>query len=395
MRRLLAIGGRGSLLQWGLALTAVVCLSCRSAGADVHPVSARLLSNSSAATPGQVLSLGVELSMEEGWHTYWQFSGDAGAPTQVEWGLPEGWNAGPLQWPLPKKYEEEGDLIVYGYAGRTLLVSQVQVPDSAVVGDTVSIMADVSWLVCRELCIPGDARLQISLPVGAGQIQHALLFDRTMETVPAALPPEIGLDYSLSDEGGTRRIFIRLGRGVSDSVRLVDFYPMDLEDAEFRSYARPSNRIELSVRSFTDRVIDEVRGVLIYAAAGDEKRRSGLVSINVKEASVVAYAPLLERDFNAEHSGVEHSTIAYVLMGLIGGLILNLMPCVLPVISLKVLSILNQAGEMPHRVRVLGFAFAGGIVASFAALAILVILLKGAGEQIGWGSSFSIRALWC
>ena len=121
------------------------------------------------------------------------------------------------------------------------------------------------------------------------------------------------------------------------------------------------------MHSFTDRVIDEVRGVLIYAAAGDEKRRSGLVSINVKEASVVAYAPLLERDFNARHSGVEHSTIAYVLMGLIGGLILNLMPCVLPVISLKVLSILNQAGEMPHRVRVLGFAFAGGIVASFAA----------------------------
>ena len=120
MRRLLAIGSRGSLLQWGLALTAVVCLSCRSAGADVHPVSARLLSNSSAATPGQVLSLGVELSMEEGWHTYWQFSGDAGAPTQIEWGLPQGWNAGPLQWPLPKKYEEEGDLIVYGYAGRTL-----------------------------------------------------------------------------------------------------------------------------------------------------------------------------------------------------------------------------------------------------------------------------------
>ena len=149
--------------------------------------------------------------MEEGWHTYWQFSGDAGAPTQVEWGLPEGWNAGPLQWPLPKKYEEEGDLIVYGYAGRTLLISQVQVPDSAVVGDTVSIMADVSWLVCRELCIPGDARLQISLPVGAGQIQHALLFDRTMETVPAALPPEIGLDYSLSDEGGTRHISYALG----------------------------------------------------------------------------------------------------------------------------------------------------------------------------------------
>ena len=69
--------------------------------------------------------------MEEGWHTYWQFSGDAGAPTQVEWGLPEGWNAGPLQWPLPKKYEEQGDLIVYGYADRTLLISRVQVPDSA------------------------------------------------------------------------------------------------------------------------------------------------------------------------------------------------------------------------------------------------------------------------
>ena len=81
------------------------------------------------------------------------------SPTQVDGGLPEGWNAGPPQWLPPQNIgEEEGDLIVYGYAGRTLLISQVQVPDSAVVGDTVSIMADVSWLVCRELCIPGDAR---------------------------------------------------------------------------------------------------------------------------------------------------------------------------------------------------------------------------------------------
>lgn len=376
------------MLRWGLALAAMICLSDQSTGADVHPVSARLLSNTSAASPGQLLSLGIELSMEQGWHTYWQFSGDAGAPTQVEWELPEGWEAGLLQWPLPKKYEEQGDLVVYGYADRVLLISRVQVPAAATFGDTVSIAADVSWLVCRELCIPGQARLQISLPVGTGETQHGSLFERMMQAVPTELSPEVGLDYSVSDEGGTRRVFISAVRGVSDSVRLVDFYPFDIEDAEFRSYRRAPDRIELSVRPFTDRAVEEVEGVLVYTTAGYEERRSGVVSLNLEEAAVVAHSSLLERKFNAEHSGTPYATAAYLLMGFIGGLILNLMPCVLPVISLKVLSIVKQAGEEPHRVRMLGFAFAGGIVASFVVLAVSVTLLKSAGEQIGWGFQF-------
>ena len=366
----------------------MICLSGQSTGANVHPVSARLLSNTSAANPSQVLSLGIELSMEQGWHTYWQFSGDAGAPTQVKWELPEGWEAGPLQWPLPKKYEEQGDLIVYGYANRVLLISRVQVPAAAAFGDTVSIAADVSWLVCRELCIPGQARLQISLPVGTGETQHGSLFERTMQAVPTELSPEVGLDYSVSDEGSTRRIFISVVRGASDFVRLVDFYPFNMEDAEFRSYRRVPYRIELSVRPFTDRAIEKVEGVLIYTTEGDEERRSGVVSLDLDEASVVAPSLLLERKFSAEHSGTPYTAVVYLLMGFIGGLILNLMPCVLPVISLKVLSIVNQAGEEPHRVRMLGFAFAGGIVASFVVLAVLVTLLKSAGEQIGWGFQF-------
>jgi len=326
--------------------------------------------------------------MEQGWHTYWQFSGDAGAPTQVKWELPEGWEAGPLQWPLPKKYEEQGDLIVYGYANRVLLISRVQVPAAAAFGDTVSIAADVSWLVCRELCIPGQARLQISLPVGTGETQHGSLFERTMQAVPTELSPEVGLDYSVSDEGSTRRIFISVVRGASDFVRLVDFYPFNMEDAEFRSYRRVPYRIELSVRPFTDRAIEKVEGVLIYTTEGDEERRSGVVTLDLDEASVVAPSLLLERKFSAEHSGTPYTAVVYLLMGFIGGLILNLMPCVLPVISLKVLSIVNQAGEEPHRVRMLGFAFAGGIVASFVVLAVLVTLLKSAGEQIGWGFQF-------
>ena len=366
----------------------MICISGQLSGADVHPVSARLLSNTSAASPGQVFSLGIELSMEEGWHTYWQFSGDAGAPTQVEWELPEGWEAGSLQWPLPNKYGEQGDLVVYGYADRVLLISRVQVPAAETFGDTVSVAADVSWLVCRELCIPGQARLQISLPVGTGKTQHGSLFERTMQSVPTELSPEFGLDYSVSDEGDKRRVFISLVRAASDSVRLVDFYPFDMEDAEFRSYRRAPDRIELSVRSFTDRAIEEVEGVLVYMTAGDEERRSGVVSLNLEEVSVVAHSSLLESKFNTEHSGTPYMTAAYLLMGFIGGLILNLMPCVLPVISLKVLSIVKQAGEEPHRVRILGFAFSGGIIASFVVLAVLVRLLKGAGEQIGWGFQF-------
>ena len=166
-----------------LLLTLVLC---GQLNADEHPVRANFLADVDAVVPGQPFRLGVELRMEEGWHTYWIFSGDAGLPIEVEWQLPAGVVTGPLQWPLPNKFEEQGELVVYGYADEVLLMAEATTPQALAAGDTLHLAAEVSWLVCRELCIPGEASLTLALPVaavGKPSAQQAQ-FDRYAARVP-------------------------------------------------------------------------------------------------------------------------------------------------------------------------------------------------------------------
>ena len=132
---------------------------------------AKFLADVDAIVPGQSLRLGVELTMEEKWHTYWIFSGDAGLPIEVEWQLPAGIVAGPLQWPLPNKFEEQGELVVYGYADEVLLMAEATAPQALAAGDTLHLAAEVSWLVCRELCIP--ERGVVGLGAASGRRRQA------------------------------------------------------------------------------------------------------------------------------------------------------------------------------------------------------------------------------
>ncbi len=372
-------------------LAALCCVQAIGAEND-HPVEARLLADVSAVLPGDALRLGISLRMDEGWHTYWAFSGDAGMPTQVDWDLPEGWSAGPLQWPLPQKYTEEGDLVVYGYADEVLLISAVQAPRGAVLGDTLRLAADVSWLVCRELCIPGGARVQLNLPVGRGQTVHDALFERYAAEVPAALSPSVEVRYRVRGSATERRVELNVQSAESlDSGRL-DFYPLDAQDIAFRTRSPAAGRLELVIQPYGEEPIEALDGVLVYALEGEEQRRSGRLALDLSSFIEDAEESLLERSFSASSPSNSAPLWIYLLMALGGGLILNLMPCVLPVISLKVLSLVGQAGQQQRRVRMLGLAFSAGIVASFLVLALLVIALKGGGEQIGWGFQFQYPA---
>ncbi len=370
-----------------IGLLAALCCVTKVGAESEHPVEARLLADASAVLPGEALRLGVALRMQEGWHTYWAFSGDAGMPTQVEWDLPEGWRAGPLQWPLPKKYTEEGDLVVYGYGDEVLLISDVQAPQSAVQGDTLRVAADVSWLVCRELCIPGDARVEIDLPIGRGQAKHSAIFERYAAEVPPVLSPSIDVRYGVRGRGMERRVELSVQSAEPLRPDYLDFYPLDAEDVAFRSRSLGEGRLELVIEPYGDAPILELGGVLVYALEG-EGRRSGRLALDLSQFVEDAEGGLLDRRFRTSSAGDKTSLWVYLLMALGGGFLLNLMPCVLPVISLKVLSIVGQAGQRQQRVRLLGLAFAFGIVASFMALALVVIGLKGGGEQIGWGFQF-------
>jgi len=377
-----------------ICLWLVFLLALRAQAAEPHPVQARLLADVEQIAPGMAFRLGVALQMAPEWHTYWQFSGDAGMPTRVEWALPDRFTAGELQWPLPHKYEEAGGLIAYGYADETMLLTEV-VPPADLAGERVRIEARVSWLVCRELCIPGDTTLVLDLPIVAEEPPevNGEIFARYEGEVPGLLGKELALEYGVRrGEGETKVDLVVRGEGLENGDGLLDFYPLDVADSEFRSALtlKKPPRLTLTLRPFGGGGVDTLEGLVVYRPQGSEERRAGKVVLPLRgKGPLAGTAGLLERDFQEVEGKVEGRSVwLYLLLAAVGGMILNLMPCVLPVISIKVLGFVSQAGEERVRVRQLGLAFSGGIVIAFLALAGLVVLLKSGGEQIGWGFQF-------
>jgi len=151
------------------AALALFCLLAAPALADGVPqpnMRAELRAEADGVAPGQAVRVGLHLKSDQGWHTYWRNPGDAGSPTEINWTLPPGVAAGPIEWPVPQVIKE-GDVVIFGYDGEVLLPSTIRVPATAKPGEAVSLKATVYYVVCREICIPGDAELSLSLPVTA------------------------------------------------------------------------------------------------------------------------------------------------------------------------------------------------------------------------------------
>ena len=369
-----------------LILTFVLC---GRLNASDHPVQARLLADVDAVVPGQPFRLGVELKMAAGWHTYWVFSGDAGLPTAIEWQVPPEVVAGPLQWPLPRKFEEEGGLVVYGYADEVLLMAEATAPSALAAGDTLRLAAEVSWLVCRELCIPGEASLALALPVAAATAPSAqqAQFARYAARVPGEGVGRVAVDMSVRGEG-VMEVDVRLaaeGQSFEQGEQAPDFYPLAADDFALSTRRLAADHLVLVVEPYGDAAVDTLRGVLVYGLDGAVQAET--LTLDLRTAPRRG-GGILQRDYRAASGQVERPLWFYLAFAALGGLILNLMPCVLPVISLKVLGFVKQAGEETQRVRQLGWAFCAGIVATFLALALAVLLLKSSGEQIGWGFQF-------
>ena len=354
-----------------LALLAFGLLGSAAAAAE-HPVEARLLA---AGDPSAgAVRLGVLLRMESGWHTYWQSGGDAGMATQVEWGLPAGWKAGPLQWPAPEKYREEGDLVAYGYKGEVLLFADVEVPSGGI-ADPTQIEAAVSWLVCREVCIPGDAALSLALSAAGGGADS--LFAAYAARMPPGLEEAGDLELKTRPSprnGGTAvALDFELRRGTLEAADgLPDLYLLHHDSYDSLAVAaRGAGGLDVFLRPFEGESLERLQGLLVFGVAGQGRQYR-----------------YIDVDLNKSTGAAEEGIGYFLLLAIVGGLILNLMPCVLPVISLKVLGLVQQAGEEGARIRSLGLAFCAGMVGAFVVLAACVVALQAAGRQIGWGFQF-------
>jgi thiol:disulfide interchange protein DsbD len=393
-----------------LIASAALFSSVSAQSADLHSrhTNVRLVADVRGIVPGGSFTVGVLMTMDPGWHTYWKNPGDAGLATQISWNLPDGFVAGPIRWPLPHKYIDSGDVLSYGYAKENMLLVPFTAPSSLPPGAKVTLKANVTWLECDRICIPGESEVTITLPVlkGAPPPDNAGLFASYAKQIP---PPWGGeKDISLESSAGKGRLDIRLS--ASGDVQFVtsgpsspDFYPEEPGDllAGRTVVSAAPNVISMTVPLTATQPVTQaamVTGVILFTEA-----RGGIhtasISVSVppeslavggsSAASGTSGGSLLDRTFEISRSpGGSRPLLLYILFAFVGGLLLNVMPCVLPVIALKVFGLVKMAGDRPGRIKGLGLSFAAGILASFLGLALLVIILQTAGQQVGWGFQF-------
>jgi len=394
----------GALRTLLLFLPAALALSPARASSEPHHTAVRFVANVRAVVPGGAFTIGLVMRMDPGWHTYWMNPGDAGLATKIEWNVPPGFAPGAIRWPLPEKRLDSGDVQSYAYSGENMLLIPFTAPSSLKPGSRVTLRAHVSWLECRNICVPGDATAEITLPVVAGSAQpdNDRLFATYEERVPRRLGADAGIVFAAA--AGKGSVTLTLTPGSSSTLAASgpgapDFYPGSFGDlimGRTSVEARPE-RVTMTVPVTAGGDIKspvEVSGVILYGLAGG-RRQAAEVHFEVPVSAVTAGAAstqgesVLDRNFALTSAGGgSQPLLLYIGFALLGGVLLNIMPCVLPVIALKVFGLVKMAGDRPAKVRRLGISFAAGILASFLALAAVVIALQFAGQQVGWGFQF-------
>jgi thiol:disulfide interchange protein/DsbC/DsbD-like thiol-disulfide interchange protein len=347
-------------------------------------VKAHLVSEVSAIAPGQSFWVALQFDIRDGWHTYWRNPGDSGQATTLKWQLPAGFAAGDIIWTTPHRFELP-PLVNYGYAGHATHLVQITAPKDLKAGTTTTLSAKAGWLVCSDVCIPEDAELQLKLPVtgaaGAADPADAALFTAARNELPSAEPA------STTARIRDGKLVIALGRewgATLPQIKSLAFFPYDegsIEYAAPQNLSRGKDTVELSMK-LGDRppTGGTVRGVLSATEQSGGDTVSVPMEIAARFSGAGGSAPAA-----AAKEKIDTPLPVLLLFAILGGLILNLMPCVFPVLSIKALGLVEQAKKHPAAVRAKGVVFAGGVISSMLCLATLLLVLRAGGEQIGWG----------
>jgi thiol:disulfide interchange protein DsbD len=357
----------------------------------------QLLLSAGTARPGDTIWAGVDMKMDPDWHTYWKNPGEAGMATKIEWQLPPGITAGDIQWPLPEKLPP-AEVTTYGYNNEVVLLVPLKVAADLKPGMVLDLKANVSWLECKEECIPGKAAVEAQLQTGYTNnvSPDATTIDLWKSTVPKSGDNLKAQAWWETPPTGDLRPLI-LEWSVTGVTGKADFFP----DANDKFEAQSTNQnvsitpgnaaLRVFVKLFEGNWPDHISGVLIQKSGTESAAYSIKLPIAPANPKVKLF-PI--SDQRVEINNTTTSTLSaqslwrMLLYAFIGGLILNIMPCVLPVIALKILGFINHAQHEPRRVRALGLIYAAGVLASFLVLAGVVIGVKAAGRHAGWGMQF-------
>jgi thiol:disulfide interchange protein DsbD len=337
-------------------------------------VKAELLADTNAIVAGKPFTAGLLLRMAPGWHTYWKFSGDAGLPTELKWKLPPGWKIGEIQWPIPLKTIDPGDIETYGYEDEVLLLQEIT-PSQKLDVSSVKISAEASWLVCEKICIPGSATLQLDLPISTtAQQANGELFERYRRLLPQNWPQANVATASWTRAGSDLRL--KVTSTTLAKYPSVDFFPVPDEGTVVghpSTESRDQNQISFRIPiESSGKNLSSMAGLVVFSQQPNGVDRAAWRLTTTPAVSAARPVPV-------------RGVFTFLFFGFLGGLILNLMPCVLPVISLKIFGFVQQAGQSRPKILRSGIAFVIGIFAWFIALALILIALKSAGRDVTWG----------
>jgi thiol:disulfide interchange protein DsbD len=367
------------------ALSAPACADgLPPAEAATEQVRVRLVASVDAVYPGAEILLGLNQRIIPHWHTYWKNPGDSGIATTLAWRLPEGANAGDIRWPVPSLVTL-GPIANYAYSDEVTLLSPVRVPKNVKPGSAFEVAATAKWLVCEELCIPQQAELGLKFPVvatAAAAGPGSPLIAAAEASLPVASPWPVA--FEAGGEGLQLRVEApELARaGVSDLRFFPERWGRISHGADQPRESRNGDIVlKLQPGEAPAAAGETLSGVLVVTEQGPE----GPVSRGFEIAARIGGpAPAAPRTEEAPALGLP----AALLLALLGGAILNLMPCVFPVLSLKALHLVKQTRETRQETRRHGWAYTFGVLASFGLLGGLLIALKAGGAAIGWGFQF-------
>jgi thiol:disulfide interchange protein/DsbC/DsbD-like thiol-disulfide interchange protein len=355
-------------------------LALKAAGAPAFPVrsgpvEARVVVEQTSILPGKPFAAGVILRMDPDWHVYWKNPGDSGLPTKVTWEMPPGFVAGPIQWPVPERIETQG-LVTYGYSGQILLFAVITPPANLPVGRAVTLRANVDWLACRIDCTPGKAALGISLPVERSEPPKDRQWEDSFRTVRRLIPASPPAAARISVQADAARVILRVQGIDFPAGARVGFLPAAagmINDSAPQSVELSDTGLTLRMNRPPDaQTLSAVEGVLAVARPGQPRGYEVVASVSPMQsgAAIVPIAGFL----------------LALALAFAGGILLNLMPCVLPVISLKVLSFVRRSeggSGLRH-----GILFTAGVLASFWLIAAILVALRAGGRLLGWGFQF-------
>lgn len=343
-----------------------------ASSAQTPPLTVDLLAEPTPLQSGKTITLGLRFRPSPGWHIYWKNPGDSGLPPSVLWKLPPGWTAGPLQFPFPEKILVP-PLVSYGYEETTILLTTLSIPAYEKIPSSFLIEADVDWLACRETCLPGQAHLNLTLstqPKPNPDLQA--LFDRARPDLPISLPH---LPISAQTVGSTLQLIVE----PSTPVGPLHFFPEGDYLDEFKpspTVILNSSKVQLTLPLKENAKLPPIlTGILVAQNPWDHSGHRAL------EISLPLTPPLPR--LRADGSSPPFTLT--LLFAFLGGLILNIMPCVFPILSLKALHLVQISSESSSAARREGVAFTAGVLLSLLALAGLLLILRASGQSLGWG----------